>query len=351
MAAMPMSRTLPLRRRWLASLGAATLTSLLPRLARAVPVWGSPRSSPVDLPPADLKAGQWIWAGDSGPASPMVVVVSLNEQRAYVYRNGLLEAVSTVSTGKRGHATPTGVFTILQKDRNHRSSLYNDAPMPFQERLTWDGVALHAGGLPGYPESHGCVHLPTEFARRLFETTTLGMTVVIGQDGVSPASVVHPTMLSPVAASGASDVAPGPLAADENSRWIPEVAPAGPVSLVLSSRDERLVVLRGGVEIGRTRFWLKQSGTWTGTHAFVMEAPPAGGGEPRWIAVGVPGHESEAGQALDRGAIDNVEIPPAFVAQVLPLLQPGSVLVATDAPILPQTTGPLRRIVDAQPPG
>lgn len=348
---MPTSRTFLPRRRCLASLGAVLSSSLLPGLARAVPVWGAPHSSPVDLPPADLKAGQWIWGGDSGPASPMVVVVSLDEQRAYVYRNGLLEAVSTVSTGKRGHATPTGVFTILQKDRNHRSSLYNDAPMPYQERLTWDGIALHAGGLPGYPESHGCVHLPTEFARRLFETTTLGMTVVIGKAGVSPASVVHPTMLSPVTARGASDGTPGPLAPDESSRWTPEVAPAGPVSLVLSSRDERLVVLRGGVEIGRTRFRLRQPGAWTGTHAFTMETSASGGTEPRWIAVGVPGHESEAGQALGREAIDNVEIPPAFVAQVLPLLQPGSVLVATDAAILPQSTGPFLRVVDAQPPG
>jgi len=343
---MPNPKTFSSRRRRVIAAGAATL---LPGLSRAVPVWGAPRSSPVDLPFADLEPGQWIWAGDSGPASPMVMVVSLNEQRAYVYRNGLLEAVSTVSTGKRGHATPTGVFTILQKDRNHRSSLYNDAPMPYQERLTWDGIALHAGGLPGYPESHGCVHLPTEFARRLFETTRLGMTVVIGKDGVSPESVVHPTMLSPVAATGASGTPPR-LTPDETSRWTPEVAPEGPVSLVLSSFDERVVALRGGVEIGRARFRLRQPGTWTGTHAFMMEAAAADGAEPRWIAVGVPGHESDAGRALDREAIDNVEIPPAFVAKVTPLLQPGSVLVATDAAILPGSTGPRQRIVDAEPP-
>lgn len=176
------------------------------------------------------------------------------------------------------------------------------------------------------------------------------MTVVIGKDGVSPATVVHPTMLSPVAARGASDTTPGPLAPDEISRWTPDVAPPGPVSLVLSSRDERLVVLRGGVEIGRSRFRLRQPGAWRGTHAFMMDAPASGGTEPRWIAVGVPGHEDEVGQALGPEAIDNVEIPPAFVAQVLPLLHPGSVLVATDAAILPQSTGPLLRVVDARPP-
>ena len=78
----------------------------------------------------------------------MAVVVSLTEQRAYVYRNGILVAVSTVSTGKPGHETPTGVFTILQKDKDHHSSKYNDAAMPYQERLTWDGSGLLAGGLP-----------------------------------------------------------------------------------------------------------------------------------------------------------------------------------------------------------
>ena len=101
------------------------------------------------------------------------MIVSLPEQLAYVYRNGVVIGVATVSTGKKGHETPTGVFTILQKDANHHSSLYNNAPMKFQERLTWDGVALHAGGLPGYPSSHGCVHLPSKFAEELFAASPM----------------------------------------------------------------------------------------------------------------------------------------------------------------------------------
>ncbi len=340
------------RRRWLHATGAAGLAALLPGASRAaVPVWGAPASSPVDTPVQALKPGQWIWAGDQASAGPMVMVVSLTEQRAYMYRNGVLEAVSTVSTGKPGHATPTGVFTILQKDRDHHSNLYNSAPMPYQERLTWDGVALHAGGLPGYPESHGCVHLPTEFARRLFATTTLGMTVVVvAAQGQAPESVAHPTLLSPVQAGGAPDASnTWPLAEDEGSRWNPNLAQAGPVSLVLSSRDMRLVVLRGGVEIGRARLRLRTPGAWAGTHAFVVQAVRPGA-MPQWVAVGVPGHESEAGAPLRREAIDNVVIPPDFVARVLPLLAPGSVLVATDAPILPHTTGAPLRVVDAQPP-
>ena len=278
------------------------------------------------------------------------MVVSLSEQRAYVYRNGLLEAVTTVSTGKPGHCTPTGVFTILQKDRHHHSSLYQNAAMPYQERLTWDGVALHAGGLPGYPESHGCIHLPTEFARRLFETTTLGMTVVVAAQGQAPQAVAHPTMLAPVQASGQPDaLIATPLAAREESRWNPERAPSGPVSLVLSSRDRRLVVLRGGVEIGRTRVGLRRPDGWSGTHALVVQSVDTGH-MPRWVMLGVPGHEEDAGVPLRSAAIDNVSIAPEFVARVLPLLGLGSVLVVTDMAILPHTTGARQRVLDALPP-
>jgi len=326
------------------------LAALVAPVSRAEPVWGAAVSRSVDTPPTALKPGQWIWAGDQAAAGPMVMVVSLSEQRAYVYRNGLLEAATTVSTGKPGHRTPTGVFTILQKDKSHHSSLYNNAAMPYQERLTWDGIALHAGGLPGYPESHGCIHLPTEFARRLFETTTLGMTVVVAQQGQAPEAVAHPGILAPVQARGAPDaVAASPLAFAEDSRWTPERAPTGPVSLVLSSHDRRLVVLRGGVEIGRTRVVFRSADAWSGTHALVVQSMVPGA-MPQWVTLGVPGHESEAGKPLRRAAIDNVVIAPEFVARVLPLLGPGSVLVATDLAILPHTTGARQRLLDAVPP-
>ena len=122
----------------------------------------------------------------------MAIIVSLPEQRVYVYRNGVEIAVSTCSTGKPGHSTPTGIFTILQKDKNHHSSTYNDAPMPNMERLTWSGIALHAGQLPGYPASHGCVRLPLEFSQKLFTVTHLGTPVIIANAASAPADVVHP---------------------------------------------------------------------------------------------------------------------------------------------------------------
>jgi len=150
---------------------------------------GAKATSAVELArKADaLKPGEWVWAPRIAPSGPISVYVDLSRQIATVYRNGVRIGVSTVSSGKKGHETPTGVFTILQKDAKHRSSKYNNAPMPFTERLTWDGVALHAGGLPGYPESHGCVHLPLEFSRLLFDASHLGMTVVVaGRAGDPP---------------------------------------------------------------------------------------------------------------------------------------------------------------------
>jgi len=96
-----------------------------------------------------------------------------------LYRNGVPIAASTVSTGSKGRETPSGVFTILQKEVVHRSRTYDDAPMPYMQRLTWKGVAMHAGHLPGYPASHGCIRLPPRFAKLLYGVTTIGTPVMI----------------------------------------------------------------------------------------------------------------------------------------------------------------------------
>lgn len=368
-AALPNLRAATTRRRpvLLLALALAIVTVPAPRLAaaRGEPHWGATSSQPVDTPPDLLRPGEWIWGGDSRALGPIAVVVSLTEQRAYVYRNGLLIAVTTVSTGKPGHETPTGVFTILQKDRHHHSSKYNDAPMPYQERLTWDGVALHAGGLPGYPESHGCVHLPTEFARRLFDASDLGMTVVVARTGGAPASLVHPSAVSPIQPLTGRPADTPRLADGESWRWQPERAPDGPLSMVLSASDQRLLVFRGGIEIGRARVVLDPSATITGTHAYVVAAPddpgatsggpveaatPPSPGSVRWIAIGVPGHEDEAGRALSHEQVAGARLPPDFVSRIGPELRPGTVLVATAAPVLPHTTGPALQVLNADPP-
>ena len=121
-----------------------------------------------------LAPGAFVWRPELAAAGAVEMVVSIPQQRAYVYRGGVLIGVTTVSTGRPGHATPTGSFPILEKRREHYSNLYNNAPMPFMQRLTWDGIALHAGQIPGRPASHGCVRLPLEFARLLFAATRVG---------------------------------------------------------------------------------------------------------------------------------------------------------------------------------
>jgi lipoprotein-anchoring transpeptidase ErfK/SrfK len=123
-------------------LGVAGMTLQAPALADSVPFWGSTTSVPIDTPVHQLKKGEFLWMGEAASAGPVVMVVSITEQRAYVYRNGILIGATAVSTGRPGHLTPVGVFTVLQKQKEHRSTIYDGAPMPYMERLTWGGVAL-----------------------------------------------------------------------------------------------------------------------------------------------------------------------------------------------------------------
>ncbi len=326
--------------------------------AAAVPFWGARKSSPVDTAPADLKPGQWFWAGDNKALGPMAVIVSLTEQRAYVYRNGLLIAVSTISSGKRGYRTPTGVFTILQKDRNHRSNKYDNAPMPYQQRLTWDGIALHAGGLPGYPESHGCVHLPTQFAILLFEATNMGMIVVVAAEGASADTIVHPTAVIPIEPLTGEEVDARDLESHEQFRWTPEKSPDGAVSIIISRTDERALVYRNGIEIGRARVLVRRDPPVTGTHAYVaaegfMDAAVPGlpgVRMPRWITVGIPGRDEEAGRVLDERAVARFVLPREFVAALMPLLTPGVIVLTTDSHIDPDAVPRNVQVLDSDPP-
>ena len=126
-----------------------------------------------------LKPGQYVWRDVPAAGDPRVVI-SLSDQLAYVYRGDTLVAVSTVSTGTEQNPTPTGIFPILEKKPMHRSRKYDNAPMPFMQRLDKFGIALHAGALPGYPASHGCIRLPAKFAAKLYGVTRTGSTVMIG---------------------------------------------------------------------------------------------------------------------------------------------------------------------------
>ena len=150
-----------------------------------------------DAAPA-LAPGTFEWAPERAGPGQLVMVVSLPAQQVHVYRGGVRIGVSTVSTGTASHPTPTGVFEILQKKEMHHSNLYDNAPMPYMQRLTWDGIALHAGRIPGYPASHGCVRLPKQFAKLLFNETQKGMLVVIADASTHGPEVLYPGSRAPV---------------------------------------------------------------------------------------------------------------------------------------------------------
>ena len=338
-------------------LGVMGLALAAPALADSVPFWGAKASVPIDTPINQLKKGEFLWMGEAVNTGPVAMVVSITEQRAYVYRNGILIGATTVSTGRPGHLTPTGVFTVLQKQKEHRSTIYDGAPMPYMERLTWGGVALHAGGLPGYPESHGCIHLPSEFARRLFEISPNGMTVVIGTDATAPQRVAHPGYLAPVTFVGGQPVEPEPLAPNEDDRWQPELSPSGPVSIVLSQGSHRVVVYRNGTEIGRARLTVTGDAPLV-NHALVLTEGPSSVPNPyvpdptkfRWLRIGVPGHLGEQGTQVDPNAVARIKLPADFVARLNAMLTPGATLLVTDEALYPQTSGPMVEVVDADPP-
>ena len=131
----------------------------------------------VQAPPSEDEAA--VAARSADPTEGVRVVVSLPGQMVYVFRDGEFIDSSPVSTGKSGHRTPTGTFPILQKKVRHRSSTYDNAPMPYMQRLTWRGIALHAGDLPGYPASHGCIRMPWSFAKKLYGLTDYDTKVTV----------------------------------------------------------------------------------------------------------------------------------------------------------------------------
>jgi hypothetical protein len=163
----------------------AACTVFLFVTAAAALMLGVESPSLGDADGSDLRPGQFIWHPELSPSGPMSMVIDLDNQRAYVRRDGVCIGITTVSTGKRGYETPTGTYTIIEKQRYHRSNRYNNAPMPYMQRLTDYGMALHGGHLPGYPASHGCIRLPLAFAAVLFRETDIGTQVTITNGGTS----------------------------------------------------------------------------------------------------------------------------------------------------------------------
>jgi len=169
-----------------------------PQVVRPALVKPAPKAVKPKGPVDALKPGQFVWVAQDAYEGPMKIVIVLDIQRMYVFQNDKLIGFSTISSGKKGKETPTGVFTILQKNVDHKSNLYSNAPMPYMQRLTWDGIALHGGHLPGYPASHGCIRLPHAFAKSLYGVTQMAQEVVVLKDTSTPVKRPEPQPVVPL---------------------------------------------------------------------------------------------------------------------------------------------------------
>jgi len=188
-----------LTRTWMIAVGLGLLagcsTGPKPKLAEAPPpppkvsmapyLWTlgqapqAHRDMVVEFGKGGLRPGEYLWASTIPGDGETRVVIDRLTQMAYVYKGDQLIGVSTVSTAKTGHITPLGEWSVLEKRPFYRSKKYDNAPMPWMERIDEYGIALHGGGTPGYPESHGCIHLPMKFAEKLYGLTKIGTKVVI----------------------------------------------------------------------------------------------------------------------------------------------------------------------------
>src|ERR1700732_2943175 len=160
--------------------------------------------------PRHHQAGKKIQAPEkesAKPQGPLIIAISIEKQTVKIYDTNGLFAEAPVSTGMPGHPTPMGVFSIIQKHKLHHSNIYSGAPMPYMQRITWSGVAMHAGVLPGHPASHGCIRMPMAFAMKMWNWTKMGARVVVTPGEMTPASFSHPLL-------AAQKVVPQPNAAN-----------------------------------------------------------------------------------------------------------------------------------------
>ncbi len=297
------------------------------------------KGTPTGKPTGTLKAGEYWWNPQLSPTGPVVVLVSLPQQTMHVYRNGILIGRSTVSTGSKGRATPGGVFSILEKKQTHRSKKYDNAPMPYMQRLTWSGIAMHSGALPGYPASHGCIRLPYDFSQLLFNTTANGGTVVVGDGKTStPHLASNPGLL--LAPKDFTPEMVRRLAKDEYD-WRPERSLEGPITIVLSSADRALYVYRNGNPIGRAAIEINGRGVSArerlGSHIFTLLE--GGTGKPsqlapgreagRWMRVDSKGKPVEAEQIASR-----IRFNTEFAQKLADEIKPGTTVIVTDEPVV-----------------
>lgn len=278
-----------------------------------------------------LEPGQFEWHPERSPEGPLLVVCSIDDQVLYAYRNGVQIARSTVSTGREGKRTPTGVFTILQRKIDHESSIYKGAKMPYMQRLTWTGIAMHAGELPGHPASAGCIRLPYEFSKRIYGEMKNGSTIVITQKSSKPSKSANPASI--LLQSEGPD--PAERAVPEGKVvWEPQKSLHGPVSVLLSYADKTIYVWRNGVQIGQSPVGFDTSDQALPEGVFLMlegEEPA----DPKlpgvkihpWSVLSLHGDPVQ-GSIIDYMR-DNFSLPPAFRNAANKELTPGTIFLAT----------------------
>ncbi|MBP1860909.1 peptidoglycan hydrolase-like protein with peptidoglycan-binding domain [Rhizobium herbae] len=194
----------------------------------------------------------------AGEQAPLQIIVSKDQQSLVVYDGDTVVATSNISSGKAGHSTPTGIFSILEKRRFHKSNIYSNAPMPFMQRLTWSGIALHASNhVPSYPASHGCVRLPDDFAKQLFKMTGRGLHVLISDRQLTPVAISDPFLFQPAAQEPAllSDATLRPSVSQVDAKSVevatiePDAAKTAPVETEKEPPIRMLITHRGQREI------------------------------------------------------------------------------------------------------
>ena len=318
------------------------------------------------------------------PNGPLQIIISIADQRISVYDNGALIARSSVSTGIRGHPTPLGVFSVISKQRWHRSNIYSAAPMPYMQRITWSGIALHAGVLPGHPASHGCIRLKNDFAIRLWRLTKRGTRVIIAPDDIRPVEIAHPhlSVSKPKAASGPPEsraaiadngamttaaVHP-PSTPNAETQQVTDLQAPGsmraavaprkvaPVSVFVSRKSSKLFVRQGFTPLFHIPVRIQDPEQSLGTHVFTVMGFQNEGEALRWTVVSMP-EESPPTPSKRRArgkqivettplmsspdkanaALDRIEIPQDVVERISELLTPGSSLIVSDYAISGET--------------
>jgi hypothetical protein len=317
----------------LISLLAASIVFLCSALALEKPSFHT-QGTRTGKPTGALKPGEYWWKPELSPSGPLMVLVSIPQQVMNVYRNGILIGRSTVSTGSKGHATPGGVFTILEKKREHYSKKYDNAPMPNMQRLTWTGIAMHSGNLPGYPASHGCIRMPFDFSQLLFSETSKGGTVVVG-DGKTPVPHLASNPGLMLAPKDFTREMLRPLANNDYD-WNPERSSSGPITIVVSAADRALYIYRNGNPIGRAAVEIEGRGS-LGDHVYSLLAGTTdrqsslapGRAARRWMTVTSRGRSVPAEKIAAR-----LRINPEFAQKVYDTIEPGTTVIITDQPVV-----------------